>query len=573
MAAFHRILLLKNMLPILVRNQARILRLAAMCLLFLLQVHLAMAQVVINEIMAAPISPEPEWVELFNAGPDTFVLRNLYLYDATSRSPLPETVVAPGHFVVLCKDTSALRATRMLPENAALIRITLPSLNNTGEVLKLATKDSILIDSVWYQMAWGSPGLSLERVDAQKPMLSKTNCRSCISGSGATCGSDNSVSPREGDVSIVSAFVQAADRTIRVNVRNMGPTSINDIKLSVVANSLSISEYITPLLEPFEERVFAMAIDSITRKVQHTGYMKTRLQVYSANDTRRSNDTMMLSIYVTPLRGMLRINEVLFDPAPVSAAAMAEFIEIVNTGVTGYATNGLELRIDDTTVSLPSDTIPAGEAVVVTADSLAGRAWRRDGGRVLITEKSFSLRSTWDSVLVTDPYGYVIDSLCYSSEWHSKHIGVTKGVSLEKRSPFLSSWQQASWTSCADSAGATPGSKNSVSRELQTVQHCSASPNPFSPLGNRGEAQSTVLQLVSPFSEALWTVRVFDTHGNELQILRNGEYDIGRTTGIWEGRNESGDAFPVGPYIVSVVAVDAGSGAVFSECFVTVISE
>lgn len=529
------------------------------------------AQVVINEIMPAPRSPEPEWVELYNASRDSVVLQGVYLYDATSKSPLPETIMPPETYVVLCKDTTALRTSRFIPPSATLVRITLPSLNNTGEVLRLATKDSLAIDSIVYSMAWGTSGQSLERIDPRRPLLSADNCKPCIAASGATCGSDNSVSPRDGDVSLVSLNVQTPERRLVAIVRNMGATHLAGVVLSMRIDTILLLTD-TLSLEAFEERAILLPLDSIANRIDESGRFDASAAAHIAGDPRPMNDALSRSIVLAPPQGSIRISEILYDPSGAGAGA-AEFVEIVNADSRNRSTEGVHLRIDEEVIPLEARILEPGDVLAVTCDSIAQRIWTTEGRAVGLTSQTFTLRSTWDSVLVTDAYGLVIDSVCYSSDWHSPHVGLTKGRSLEKRSPVLRSAAASSWTSSVDTAGCTPGLQNSVSRRLDSGAVSSASPNPFSPHSTRGDRQSTVLRFVSPFSEAVWTIRLFDTHGRELGTLRNGEYLRGDASAVWEGRNERGDVLPVGPYVVSCQAVDATSGAVFTHSIVVVIAD
>src|SRR5512140_2205621 len=73
--------------------------------------------VVVNEIMYAPSSPEPEWIELVNAGSEPVNLKKWQITDATaSRHILPATdiILPAGGYVLLTKDSTALHGVRGL---------------------------------------------------------------------------------------------------------------------------------------------------------------------------------------------------------------------------------------------------------------------------------------------------------------------------------------------------------------------------------------------------------------------------------------------------------------------------
>lgn len=536
----------------------------------------AHSQVVINEIMPAPSAPEPEWVELYNYGSDTVFLQSMYLYDATSRAPIPDLVIPPEAYVVLCKDTLALRTSRSLPYSVRLCRISLPSLNNSGETLRLTSKDSITIDSIVYSISWGKAGVSLERIDARLPLYSRDNCRESSSWSGATCGMDNSVSPRNGDAAITAIGVDTAGRRLHIRIRNMGTTILPEVRVERSVEKTSLPGVTLREMFAFEERSLYYHLDSLARIVPQRGWCAVQAHVVVNADTRTWNDSIGGVVFVTPARGSLRINEILYDPLPSAADdGIEEFIELFNADTIPISLEGLQIRAGDGVCPLSSSTLYPASFLAVVADS-SFAAKRASGGSsggssYTYTKRPFTLRSTWDSILITDPYGFVIDSLCYSSDWHSPHIGFTKGRSLEKRATSLPSESRSAWTSCVDSSGSTEARANSTAVKINSSSRCSASPNPFSPSSTRGDRQSSVISLRAPFAQAVWSVRVYDVQGHEMMTLLNGAYMNGEAYTVWDGRSANGDPLQAGPYVVFCEAVDAYSGESFSESILVVI--
>lgn len=116
------------------------------------------AQVVINELQPVPPTGEPEWVELYNPSDTDVALANLYLYDRTSRASLSGVVVPARGFAILTRDTDDLKLLRRIPAIARLYQVALPTLNNTTESIFLATRDTVVLDSVYYDMRWGIRG-------------------------------------------------------------------------------------------------------------------------------------------------------------------------------------------------------------------------------------------------------------------------------------------------------------------------------------------------------------------------------------------------------------------------------
>ena len=124
------------------------------------------AQIVINEIMYDPDSPQPEWVELHNPDSISVNIAGWTLQDRTStpRTISEGTVPAKG-FLILTKDTAALRS--LYPTLSPLVRISLPGLNNSGDDVTLKDDDGNTVDSVSWRSSWGgNDDNSLERFRA-----------------------------------------------------------------------------------------------------------------------------------------------------------------------------------------------------------------------------------------------------------------------------------------------------------------------------------------------------------------------------------------------------------------------
>lgn len=170
--------------------------LSAACLCLLAQAAAAQQRLVINEIMYAPSSGRPEWVELFNPTADAVDIRGWLLYDATSARPAitaESVVVAPSGYLVVAADSGIL-AEFPGAAGALLVMAKLPSLNNTGDDVTLARADSSVVETVSYKTAWGGAGgRSLERIDPAGPASDASNWSSSTAAALATPGAANSV--------------------------------------------------------------------------------------------------------------------------------------------------------------------------------------------------------------------------------------------------------------------------------------------------------------------------------------------------------------------------------------------
>lgn len=157
----------------------------------------AQQRLVINEIMYAPSSGKPEWVELYNPTAEPVDVQGWLLYDATSARPVIATVsavVPPSSYLVVAADSGILTDFPAVA-SVLLVMSKLPSLNNTGDDITLARADSSVVETVSYKTSWGgSGGRSLERIKADGEANDAANWSSSTSAALATPGQENSVS-------------------------------------------------------------------------------------------------------------------------------------------------------------------------------------------------------------------------------------------------------------------------------------------------------------------------------------------------------------------------------------------
>ncbi len=125
--------------------------------------------IVINEIMYAPSSGEPEWVELYNRTASPINLKKWELSDAatTIAITINDMYIPENGYIVLASDSSILNYYNVGSE---IIVFNLPALNNTGDALVIKDSLEVLIDSLSYLPTWGgnTGGRSLERISTEE---------------------------------------------------------------------------------------------------------------------------------------------------------------------------------------------------------------------------------------------------------------------------------------------------------------------------------------------------------------------------------------------------------------------
>jgi hypothetical protein len=110
--------------------------------------------VVINEVLADPLGPEPqnEWVELYNDGVGSVNLEGWTLEDEGGAVELPNIQLAPFGYALLVNDTYERSAELDVVPDEDVFLVRLPSLgksglSNQGETLRLLDNSGMVVSS------------------------------------------------------------------------------------------------------------------------------------------------------------------------------------------------------------------------------------------------------------------------------------------------------------------------------------------------------------------------------------------------------------------------------------------
>ncbi len=538
---------------------------------FILKVGLAPSTVVINELMYAPVSPEAEWIELYNTSGAAVDLSDFRISSHTSAVRIkPGTIIAPAGYLVLCKDSSVQR----LHDNARdLVIQSVPTLNNAGAGVALHDNLGSLLDTIDYRPSFGGDtGRSLERIDFLA-VSDSTNWAESADTTGATPGLLNSVAILPVDAAIrridISAAPAAPGRagTISVVVTNCGRQPVSGIPVS-----FDVAGIIDPSRIYRETRNIIQTLspkDSINVQFDFTppnsGAYVVKAAVSLKDDPRNWNDTLSAVFSVGYEPQSLVINEIMF-----TKGSMGEYFELYN-----QSANPIDLSrwTFNTSSSQPRlfqySKFPLflaqGDYYIISSDSSV-LALVPDTNMVGIV-KSLSLRDDGDRVVIEDPSGNIVDSVSYLPSWHNADIAKTAGRSLEKINPTLPSGEKTSWSTCVSKPGGTPGSRNSLFiSPSRTTGSISVSPNPFSPDGD-GHDDFTFVTYSFPVTSVKIRIRIFDTMGRS--IATPADNIVVPSTGrlVWDGRDGSGKIVRFGLYILfmEVTGPDGNSLAIYKK--------
>ena len=150
----------------------------------------------------------------------------------------------------------------------------------------------------------------------------------------------------------------------------------------------------------------------------------------------------------------------------------------------------------------------------------------------------------------------IIDIMSYSEDMHYPLLTTTKGVSLERVSPDISSLDVKNWQSAAAPLYGTPGYKNSVFIEnTEETDDVEIIPPVFSP-DNDGFDDITTIRLTSYCSNCSIKIVVFSSTGSFINNLVNCQNIGHQSLFVWDGRDENGKIVPTGIYILYLEIID-----------------
>ncbi|MDP4230453.1 MAG: lamin tail domain-containing protein [Bacteroidota bacterium] len=516
--------------------------------------------VVINEIMYAPIKPEPEWVELFNPSDSSVAMIGWQISDLSKSYLIPDQNIPAQGYVVLSKDSAALQA-KYSNYPITIVQMAMPSLNNSGDLILIRDSSGRIVDSVTYSASWGGGGgKSLERIDYAAGS-DASNFGSATDS--ATPGAPNSIRRRDYDLAIESLSFTVQDENdilFTATVANRGRKEISEGLITVShISGLPIAEAQLPLpLAPLAR----IEIPLIWHD-PNFGRESVIVFLSQSEDERRSNDTIEKSIYVPIPPKAIVINEIMATPSSSSS----QWIELLNTTSSMASLDSLMLRIGgaDTTYEFRIGEVqldPKHYAVIAAGTKFfSSFPFLKNLNGVAVLGKSDLKLSADDAMIeLVNIDGSIIDSLHYYSSWHSPNVGDHRGISLERKESSAPESGPSSWTSSLDPQGSTPLRKNSFfldSSVAPSAVDVRISPNPFSPDGDGYHDAADITISIPSDNEEVVSAQLYDLQGRlRSTIARNRR--IYRTESLtFEGKDDNGIALPIGLY---TLVVDSPSG-------------
>ena len=428
--------------------------------------------IIINEIMYAPSSGEPEWLEFYNRTNEPVNLRNWKLSDASSTITITDQdkIVAPNSFVVVTEDSSLLN---YFSVHSEIIEANIPALNNGGDAVVIKDINNSVIDSVNYLPVWGgnSEGRSLERISEDQPGNDAENWGTSLSTFKATPGTYNSLTQKDfdikvGEISFLPVNPLYGDSiNISATINNIGK---NEAQFSVSLFEDTDLDSIPDLFVETTPGFNLPASDSLSLAFAYKilNIRNTRafyIKAFFVPDMDTTNNTFYKDIKPGfPVQSII-INEIMFAPS----GGEPEWIELYNNSDIDIDLN--EWSISDIittpfTAKIKNECIiMAKNFIVLTKDSSVINYHRYIASP--LTELSLaSYNNDRDGVVLKDNRSLTIDSVFYSNQW-----GGTEGNSLERISTTNSSNNQYNWASSKDVEQSTPGRINSITPKVNDL--------------------------------------------------------------------------------------------------------
>ena len=419
--------------------------------------------VIINEIFADPSPqiglPTEEFVELHNTSSNAFVLNNWQFVNTTTVKSIPNFVLQPNNYVILCD----INDVGLYTSFGDVIGISsFSALTNGGDSLTLMDNSSNVLDVVAYDVSWYQDGVkddggwTLERINPTHPCSNSLNWIASSNSIGGTPGVQNSVfnnapdtqAPTISSVNIVSStqinvlFNETMDSTSLANAVYSLTGGISITLVSVNNNTQGINLIITPVLD------------------SSTVYTLTVVGVNDCSGNLLSQNTINFGIGKAPQKYEIVINELYPDPTPSNGLPLADYLELYNT--TNKIIDLTNCWISDLTSmdQINAGKILPGEYIIICDNSFENQF--TPFGKVITVNSLPSLNNAEDQITLLAPDTSFVHNVHYFDEWYRDDNKKDGGWSLEMIDPNNPCGEEDNWIASTKFFGGTPGTQNTA---------------------------------------------------------------------------------------------------------------
>jgi hypothetical protein len=423
--------------------------------------------VVINEIMYAPLTGEPEWIELFNRTNEFIPLKDWTITDIYTT---PSTVkisndisIMPKSYLIISKDSTIFSSHPFIP--SPILKLNIPPLNNDADGVILKDYTGMVIDSVKYDQQWGgNNGNSLERKSPDISSLLKDNWGTSKDIERSTPGRVNSLKEKMYDLSIVGfSFnpkypVAGNEVSVSALIKNNGTSSANNFSVEFCFrkdSSNSVQQSVSNGLFLSAGDSSNVPSSSVINNIQ--GRYIVTVKIIFPEDQDSLNNYLAENLEPGAAERSIIVNEIMYDPE----VGEPEWIEMKN--ISSETINMKNWSLSDV-LTTPTKSIitnqdyflAPNEIIISARDTIFFLFHPELSLKTKIVSYGI-LGNTEDGIIIYDNRDGIIDSVIYNSSWGHK-----KGYSLERISPDKNSNDSSNWTLSLGSEKSTPGRENSV---------------------------------------------------------------------------------------------------------------
>lgn len=408
----------------------------------------------INEFYPQPTSDEPEFIELIYFGTDTLDIFGWRVTDNADglNYVWPSKTIAPNEYFIIADDSSFLDIS---PKNILYIVPTggFPTLNNSGDIIRLLDPFNTLIDSISYESNWGySSGISVEKIFPESNSNVINNWGSNISEIGKSPGNINSITPSEINGSLVDTVnyvplhpYENEPFLMQIPVINSGVNIFSgSVRIEYNGMNLSESNFTSGLLA--ETTLVSLSMPGFA-----AGVHSLEINLIIPEDLHLNDNSLIDTLFVRYGFNDISINEFMALPNN----DQSEFIEIIsNRDMEMIGWQFSDNRKNPS--SIENILVQKNEYIIIASDSLILDFVAPDAHTIVLQNQFPSLNNSGDAIYIYDMAGTTIDSLVYNENWP-----LESEISAEKLRPEFDSNSESNWVLADPLIGSTPGYENS----------------------------------------------------------------------------------------------------------------
>ena len=425
--------------------------------------------IVFNEIMFDPSPviglPEFEYIELYNRSAYHANLEGWTLSIGDKAYLFPPFILPSQKYLVLGSGYPGLAL--LSPRG---------SLPNSGARLFLSDRNNIMIDWMEYDPSmhkneyYAEGGWALERLDPDRPCMSRDNWTTSNSRSGGTPDKENSVmqdNPDRQPPSISDLYPPDSSTLVVEFSEVMDPGSLIEPQNYSVNRGLKYPSFIDCIAP--ENRTVILHYDQVFYPgMDYTLELSENL-IDCAGLPVSSGQVKRFALPVQPLSSEILISEVLFNPQPYCP----RFVEIHNPGSKTFDLADLRIGKKNTKGGPIESVAPLtnghhlfypGDYLALTDDPvrLMDCCYVHDPETLINCKDLPGMDDEKGTIVILDKYLQVLDEFSFDRQMHLALLSTEEGVSLERLSFDMPSGQASNWHSAAATEGyATPGRINS----------------------------------------------------------------------------------------------------------------